>query len=551
MSFGVGLLAHVFAIYAMTLTLLLFGFPVWPNSVWIFSVASALLAVALCRRSGVSPAASVATGVCVAVVPLLSAWLCGTLYDISVDGPYYHQEAVIRIAEGWNPLREYAHDDTARALWINHYPKFSWYFGANYYLATGNIEAGKCYSLILAMALYAVIAFLLMRSWDVGPFRSMVLAAMVVANPVVINQSLNYYVDGLVYLCFSLCAAFLVLAIREQRVCWYILAGISGVLLVNTKFTGLPYLCLILAAAGAYVLWTRGFRAAVGFALPGAAILLLGVALFGFDTYGRNFLEHGHPLYPVFGEGAVDIMGSNTPAALQGMGALPRFFASMFHVVADNLDTPLNVRIPFVLESRTEIYASVGHDVRLSGFGFWFSGIFVLSMASIAYALTRRDSTFPRAVLVFLVVSLFITVLVNPESWWARYVPQLWLLPAMAALFLPGSQEWAGRGLFLLITAAVIVNSGVILATMVRYNFRATSELNREFDQLRASGNTLQIQLGDFQSLRARLARNGISWLPLPEGQELPCLDIKELPRGYGQVRYCVAREAVNGIDSQ
>jgi hypothetical protein len=68
-------------------------------------------------------------------------------------------------------------------------------------------------------------------------------------------------------------------------------------------------------------------------------------------------------------------------------------------------------------------------DVRIGGFGPLFGGIVLLMLA--ALIIGGRGPTWEGGVLIFL---LFICTVINPEMWWARYVPGLWLVPVLIAL---------------------------------------------------------------------------------------------------------------------
>jgi len=81
--------------------------------------------------------------------------IAGSIIDLSYDGITYHKTAVGALKNGWNPHEEsiavWARRQPGRSeydhydLWVDHYPRGTWYIGAIFYCLTGNIESGKAY----------------------------------------------------------------------------------------------------------------------------------------------------------------------------------------------------------------------------------------------------------------------------------------------------------------------------------------------------------------------------------------------------------------------
>ena len=68
----------------------------------------------------------------------------------------------------------------------------------------------------------------------------------------------------------------------------------------------------------------------------------------------------------------------------------------------------------------------VAEDVRISGFGHLFSGIFLISLFLSLFLLKKKKGG-----LIF--SAIYLTTLLNPICWWARFVPQLHLLPVFSS----------------------------------------------------------------------------------------------------------------------
>jgi hypothetical protein len=79
----------------------------------------------------------------------------GTLYDLSVDGQYYHQAAIIAMHNGWDPLTQEL-PPAGENLWIEHYPQGAWSHAAVLYRVMGRIEPAKALNLLLLLASFGV-----------------------------------------------------------------------------------------------------------------------------------------------------------------------------------------------------------------------------------------------------------------------------------------------------------------------------------------------------------------------------------------------------------
>ena len=90
----------------------------------------------------------------VAALACVAAGLAASVFpDNSWDGLAYHQEAVLRLAAGWNPLFESSGSyGTGEELYLDHYAKGPWIAAAAVLKATGHVEAGKAFNLTTMLA---------------------------------------------------------------------------------------------------------------------------------------------------------------------------------------------------------------------------------------------------------------------------------------------------------------------------------------------------------------------------------------------------------------
>lgn len=284
--------------------------------------------------------------------------------------------------------------------------------------------------------------------------------------------------------------------------------GAALFLLVNVKFTGVPYAVMIGAAgAGAAWIW-RGMPAAIRQATPAALAVALGVLGAGWNPYVTNWRTKGHPLYPVYGAGAVDVMTINTPDRMRGRNRFAKLGMSIL-AVSTNFDGPW-LKAPFVVRP-SELDIFVAPDVRGGGFGVFFSGALALAAVLLAALLARaRREALPMLALAGAILG---SVLANPEGWWARYAPQLWLIPIALALaaWLAPRTSWR-RGIGLLVLAVLVIDAALVLGLNLAKNWPDDAALRAQLRELAASRASVDVDFGAFISNRIRFQEAGVKF---------------------------------------
>ena len=431
--------------------------------------------------------------VCVAV----SMLVC----DRSYDGNYYHKVAIGSLANGWNPLYEGVVEFWQRAsfpmpvtnddaLWVDHYAKASYFYAAPIYALTGNIEAGKSINLISLLALFLLwCGYLLHRKKH--PLFVLIFGGVLASCPIFGAQLLTNYIDLLVGI--YLFIIILVFFVFEEETFFgrsgavHLLLFMSLGIMINIKFSSFGYaglFCLGYYLWYMYRVWKQelAMKELIRLTVNAAAAVAVGVLVIGLSVYGKNFVDHGHPFYPLFGEGKIDIMGINQPACFAGMSAVEKFFYATFSyaeniIEADGMKPVL--KIPFTM-TQTELWSIPAMDLRISGYGVWFGGILILCV--LLFALTVKSVWKNNRLLFMLtVIPLGITLVMIPcfgESWWARYFPQLYLLPLFVLLYLEDSGARLKTAVIGLMAALLLVNNGLTFGTASLAALRMTSEVN-------------------------------------------------------------------------
>jgi len=445
-------------------------------------------------------------------------------YDTTYDGRAYHQEAIIRLTQGYNPYyRQLDEDQELHALWINHYPKAMEIVSSAMYAFTGNIETGKAFNLLFMISNILMGIGVFLRWGRLSQGAGLVFSLILGLNPVAVCQSLTYYVDGQTWSLLLAGAYLIILFVLEKKTAWNMMLALVIFSLANIKFTSLVYLMVMLAGYYLILLLTRSGKALIQTVMVTGSAGLIAVFFIGFNPYVTNTLINGHPFYPVYGENKVDIITGNAPHEFKDKNRFEKFYLS-FLGRSGNLmrawsDEKITLKFPFTFNLK-EISAMAGCDVRVAGFGPLFSGIFLLS--TLLYVLNKLSKwgkgenekarfsdkgSWIDALLFFVVFS----VVINPEFWWARYVPQLWAVPVLMLL----GSGFSGKkpGWALVPVAFYLVSIFMISTVYIGSNIKETRALNLELELLSEGNREMAVYFENFRSDRLKLMKKGIAYI--------------------------------------
>jgi uncharacterized protein (DUF58 family) len=99
------------------------------------------------------------------------------------------------------------------------------------------------------------------------------------------------------------------------------------------------------------------------------------------------------------------------------------------------------------------------------------------------------------------------SIFIHGETWWARYVPQAWLLPLLWVVPALGDAAasrfswWLSRGILVLLSLNLLI-VGANVGWDIRRNTVATT---RSLQELSAEPQPVRVHFGPFPSLRRRL----------------------------------------------
>lgn len=433
----------------------------------------------------------------------------GKIYDSTSDGNTYHKLAVGALKNGWNPIYDDVAkfnknqgnpfdilEDNVNVKWVNHYANGTELFGAVVYAFTGNIETAKVFNMLwIYIGLFILIA--LFKQMNLTLWKSVLLSFILAFNPIIITHIGNLYLDGV--LAISLFIIILTEIIRslyeknpnkENN----IILAMAIIWCINAKFNGLGF-----AAVFCFVLYlyrninnfiknkeqftTKLIKETLYYII----VVFIAIVIVGSSTYTKNLITHGHPFYPLYGKGHVDNMVMmEIPKSMQEYSSLRIFLTSMFAKsenvspsYAEQVNEP-DLKIPFTTSSE-EISNFNIPDIRMGGFGPLFSGIFVITIIGltlILIELIKKKNYEKIAVYGIVVLTTIILVLTLDGSYWARYIPYVYLLPIymLIHLFKKDFKESKYLNIIgIIIIGILIINSSLIFKTQIN-NIKSTNK---------------------------------------------------------------------------
>lgn len=485
---------------------------------------------------------------------LLSAFF----YDFSWDGQWYHQTAIILVAQDWNPLsdpmRSFSGSQLHGQLWLRHYAKGPWYAAATIFAATRRIELGKCIQWLILMAAFlgtlaACLTGGLRRS------RAFGIAAVVAINPVAICELTSFLVDGVMASSLALAVVATVSALRQPRPAVIATGLTASIICINSKFTGLIYLCFLFAAMGLWCLF-KARRSLAQFAYLAIGTFIIGACLWGYDPYITNTLYRHQPFYPILGSANYPSLAQQgnelnerweTPKNMVGRNLSIRFAYSIFGRPGNQpYREGKNASLMWPFTARPhDLYTYTFQDPRVAALGPFFGGCLLLSAALGVWLLFKLDSS-SRWLLVLPSVTIVASLLISKDCWWPRYAPQLWLLPIIPLVL--AFEERSSRlqvRLTWALFAILLFNAAIVALVRFNWETRASLTLRQQLRDLRNSGQEYEISPGYFDdSSKERLTEAQVRFRDLGMTKIPDRHELESVVEGYpGAVRYCAVGE--------
>lgn len=517
---GIAALAFVFFTFALAMLGFVVKVPITPFHLIAALAGTALACVFLSwyyygQKRSVDVKVALSMMAVIAVL-LLSCWMIAhSFYDTSYDGVWYHQGAIYQLMNGYNPVYGQVPDSYSGAAYIGHYPKALEISSAVINAFTQHIEDGKLLNIFLMVTAFLLIFPAIVFSFPkINLNYALVISALCAFNPVSVYQSLSYYVDGVSASLLAILVFLLILSFRNMDEILF--AAITAVIIVsiNFKFFDLIYVGLIV----------MGFIAICHFNKKANRLHYLLIAslaagvLFGANPYIYNVIDHGTPFYPVEGI-STDMISGDTPQNMAGRNSVEQFLYSIFSESSVKKDAAM-LKMPLTLGSQ-EGEAFRETDARVGGFGPFFSAVFILA-AIVAIFLIYMDIKEKRLLgdlMILVCVLVLISVLVNPADWWARYVPQLWLIPLL--LLVCSSQRFTGNMKLLnfAVIALLAVNVLYVASMYYPYQSQCTTLIENQLKPMKAlsAQDAVKLYPGPFPASEERLKEYGVNYVLIDE----------------------------------
>jgi len=529
--FGTGILVHVFSILTAAAVLFALGQAVDGVAFAVGSLGAA--AFLWWGASEYFGTARFGVFVCVmlgiAGLFLGLMYLVGGFYDVSYDGQRYHQETILQLAGGWNPFRR---ELTSAMVSESHirevmtgYARGAEVVAAGLYRITGHMEQCKVFNLQLIVASFCVTLCALLRWKQLRPAVAVLLSALAALNPVSVYQSFSFYVEGQLS-SVLVCLLSLGLILFQDRSAVVLVSWGSAIATaVNLKFTGVVYAGILVGGFLVGFLILRNRRAAVAAGTSALLASVLGICFLGYGPYAVNTVRRGHPFYPLNSADLVNyVLAIDGPENFRGLNRLETLFVSVFSRTEDVYSVGPNKRShfkwPFTVSRREWEAVRVSSDVRIGGWGPLFGGAVIIALVILIMALPSTPGKTGLAL--GMVAVVFLSGIATPAAWRARWFPQLWVVPIVAALlsqYVPRRiPKFLGWALILLL----VINVGFISTAYVYYQSSLTKALGEQLSSLSGTAGPVVVYFGRFRSNRIRFEELGIPYREVREEKDLP-----------------------------
>ncbi len=533
-------MAFIFLAFAVALIGFVLNFPVSPYHIILAFALTTIFSIGLSKHYGPcwpDILKNAALGLIVFTILLISCWaIAGHFYDVSFDGQWYHQGAIHLLMNGFNPIYQQAPDNYPGALFIGHYPGAFETISAVIGVFTQHIEDGKLLNIFLMVTTFILIFPIIVDVFpEVSRRYALVIAFLVALNPISIYQSLSYYVDGASASLLAMLVFLLILAYKKMdRPLLLIITGVI-VLIVNIKFFNLVYAAILISGFIAICIYNNT-SSRLHYLL--IISLLVGI-LSGAHPYITNFIDHGTPFYPVNGI-SQDMIAGDMPPNLAGKNSLEQLILSVFSR-SDFHKTDAVFKIPFTVTA-DEIGSFYTTDARAGGFGPLFSGVVLLSILIVVLLLTVRSSDADQIsrVIILVCLLLLITVVINPGGWWARYVPQLWLIPLLLLLSAQNRFSSKLKIINYVLILVLLLNICMVAYSYYSYQLDITEKINRQISDIKSltQDRPASLYCGIFIAVQDRYKEQGIDYILTDVPPDRQWSTLAEVEASYGQVTF-------------
>lgn len=427
---------------------------------------------------------------------IFSVFISSIVIDTSYDGLWYQLEGVFKITNGWNPWYEDIRGEEMSEVY-NTYTKGPWIYGGTMYGLTGFIDSAKCFNWILMFSVSFYSYYLFYEFLKYKLSIALLLSFLVITNPVSLSQLFTYYIDGQLSNLLIILIILLIICYENplNKFVLFIIA-IDICILCNIKITGFIYasiFCFIFIIA---LILRNGFKVVK---IPVTYLFIgffISIFFFGYNPYVKNSIEHGHPFYPM----NKPFIEYHEPSNFVGKNNV--YKAAVSHLSYSSYkshDDFVEIKQPFDL---TDInYNSA--EIRTGGFGSFFRLIiylsFIILLLEFPYLKNHKLET-------LIIFTIFFSSIINPGVWWARYVPQLYLIPLVIYVMARKSLSIYSSRLSLFLITLLTLNSINNLRNVFSQTINKQIEIKEQLNSIKK----IDLYRGKFKIIDIQLQERGI-----------------------------------------
>lgn len=470
------------------------------------------------------------------IVLTISTLISTYTFDRSSDGNTYHKDAVGNLYLGWNPVYESSekfvnknlkienYDMHEYDIWKDHYAKANWILQANFYKLTDNIESGKAINFLFIYILFTI-SFTYFYS-KIG-VKSLFLSLIITFNPITCNQLYTFYNDQLgTSLLFTLIISLLKIVDKNDKEdvkLKFLYLFLTFIIITNIKFNIMGYSMIFTFIFMLYYLYQKYkdkefLNTFKKLFISYIIVFTISFGIVGYSTYIKNFIDHGNPFFPVYGENSEDIITAQQPKDFVNKNVLEKLFIGTFSKVNNLQDSKeYSLKIPFTF-TLDEFKQSMAIDTRLSGFGVFSSGLFILSIITLTIYLKKENNKDEKTNILILLGINLLLILIISESWWARYNPSNYLLIIILTYLL---LKYCNKKIInFLIISLITFNSLIILLGNTYYSFKESYKINNDFNKLKDKEINISFNLGNMTGIIYNLNDFNINYNITDNGKE-------------------------------
>jgi len=504
---GCAFLVYLSVTFISQAIIFLLGYPLTIISLWIGLVAAIIVIIISPKQKFFAIKTKIILMMTFISLLIITGIVAGYFFDVSWDGRDYHQKAISQLVNGWNPdYKTLEPENDYYNLMLNCYPKGPWILSALLYKFSGNIEIGKSTHLLLIISVFLISASLLIRL-GIKKWKMVLLSLLLAFNPISMVQALTFYVDGILASLITLYILISCFSLLNFIPAWFEILSFGSVLALglNVKFNGVAYFGIFILG---FLILKILIQKTISprFLLSHIIIVGLALVLVGFNPYILNTIKYKNPVYPTLGGEILNIpynVERNIPSNFKTMFSLEKLAFSVFSPSQNTYGSDTGaLKFPLFFNSK-ELKSFITADTRIGGWGPLFGGALLLSLI-VGFYLLRSDSRI-KFIFGFWIGLIMITVIINPESWWARFSPQFWLVPVMILGFYWLSDVHAGKIVSYTLMFILLINVFLVCGTNISANLKYTRHMRTQLNRIQQIDKKIYVYYGPLDATRITL----------------------------------------------